>query len=82
MTEFADLANMPEDHRIEIIGNEVMRRPAGKLIGFVVEDYAKARRYCDELKARFPELLVDYSGRGPVRGTWLVRLKRADPKSN
>lgn len=78
MAGFADLADLPEDDRIRIIGETVER--TGGLIGFVVDDDggAKAARYIKKLTERYRVRVVDQLP-GPVKGATLIRVtKRAD----
>jgi len=70
MKGFADLADLPEDERIGIIGEAAM---GGSLIGVVVDDDAKADRYIRKLTERFKVRIVDRST-GPVKGSVLVRV--------
>lgn len=75
MTGFADLAHLPEDKRIEIIGSGA---EDGGIIGFVVETDTKADRYLRKLLARYRVRLIG-RGRGPVEGSVLVRIGPALP---
>jgi hypothetical protein len=54
-TAFADLADLPEDTRIEAIASAA---ESGELVGFVVEDDAKADRYVKKL-VKFAVRIVD-----------------------
>jgi hypothetical protein len=71
---FADLANLPEDDRIAIIGTYAAE---GRIIGFIVEDDEKADRYLTKLVARHRVRLVGRSP-GPVAGSILVRIGPAE----
>lgn len=69
MKAYADLADLPEDDRIAIIAAAAAE---GNVVGFMVEDNAKADRYIEKLKA-YP--LVRFIDRGPgLVGTVLVRV--------
>ncbi len=70
MKAFADLADLPEDERIAIIGQVAS---GGALVGFVVDDDDKADRYIKKLSERFKVRIVD-RGVGPVKNTVLVRV--------
>ena len=76
MTRFQDVADIPEDDRIDIIGKKALE-PENKLTGFVTDDDpGKAERYISKLLARFPQLEVEHKGPGPVPKTILVRVRR------
>jgi hypothetical protein len=76
---FADLADLPEDDRITIIGQAVMD---GNQVAVPVDEegpdgYEKADRYVKKLLERFP--LIEFVGKakGPVKDavTFVVRRK-------
>jgi hypothetical protein len=67
---FTDLTDLPEDERIDIIGRNARD---GAVVGFVVEDDAKADRYVKKLLARHRVRLVS-RGPGPVPNTILVTI--------
>lgn len=76
---YADLADLPEDDRIKIIGEYAM---AGNQVGVPVDEegpdgYAKADRYVKKLLARFPLLEFVSKSKGPVANavTFMVRRK-------
>jgi hypothetical protein len=69
MKAYADLGDLPEDDRIAVIAKTAAH---GHVVGFVVEDDAKADRYITKL-ARYQVRIID-RGAGPVRGTVLVRV--------
>ncbi len=69
MKGYADLADLPEDERIEIIARTAA---AGEIVGFVVDDDPKAERYIRKLR-RFDVRVIDKKA-GPVRGTVMVRV--------
>jgi hypothetical protein len=79
MKAFADLANLPEDQRIEAIGKLTMEGSASSadkpiMNGFIVETPAKAARYIAKLKERFPGIRIIDQTAGPVPDTVLVRV--------
>jgi hypothetical protein len=65
---YADLADLPEDDRIRLIAQTAV----ATVVGFVVEDDAKADRYIEKL-SRYPVRIVG-RGSGPVKGTVMVRV--------
>lgn len=74
MKGFADLADLPEDDRIRIIGE---RAEGGEIVAFIVDDDEKADRYVMKLLAHFK---VNVTQRMPWPGTpgaVLVRVTRA-----
>lgn len=71
MTVHSDLAGGSEDDRITIIGKTATR---GAIVGFIVEDDAKADRYIDKIMTRFTRVHVIDRKPGPVAGTILVRI--------
>jgi hypothetical protein len=77
MKGFADIADFDEDKRIDMIGNATMsgkQSSAEKplIIGFVVEDHAKADRYVKKLKEKFPTIRIIDRFDGPVQNTVTV----------
>ena len=70
MTAYADLADLPEDDRIAIIGKAAEN---GALVGVFVDDDDKADRYVAKLTQRFKVKVVDRKA-GLVAGTVLVRI--------
>lgn len=74
MREFRDVADLPEDERIDIIGRTASRTSG--LVGFIVDDEAKADRYIAKLLAAYPLLRVVDRGPGPVASTVLVRISQ------
>jgi hypothetical protein len=56
MKAFADLADLPEDERIRIIGQTAEQ---GQRVGFFVDDDAKADRYIQKLTSQFRVEVVD-----------------------
>lgn len=69
MKAFADLADLPEDDRIKAIAATAAH---GHVVGFVVEDDAKADRYITKLK-RYNVRVIDRMP-GPVKDTIMVRV--------
>lgn len=75
---YADLASMPEDERIGVIGNVVMERP-GEIIAVVTDsDPGKLERYVNKIVTRFPGIEVVDTLDGPVAETVTVRLKKRE----
>lgn len=70
MTIFADLHDHSEDTRIGIIGRQAM--DYRRVIGFIVEDDAKADRYVGKLEKLFPGITV--IDRTPFQDKVLVRV--------
>lgn len=73
MPVFADLADLEEDKRIEMIGDSVMKTPrtsADKPVmnAFVVDDDAKADRYIKKLQDKFPGIRIIDRSDGPIKG--------------
>lgn len=69
---YADLADIPEDERIEAIGRTAEHRHS---VAFIVEDNEKADRYIAKLTSRF-RVEVTGRGDGPVPGTVFVKIER------
>lgn len=74
MKGFADLADLPEDRRIAIIGRTAA---AGKDIVFVVDDDVTADRYITKLLAAY-RVRVITRGPGPVTAAVFVRIGQAE----
>ena len=55
MKTFADLADLPEDDRIRVIGETA---ESGDRVGFFVDDDAKADRYIRKLTKWYPRVEV------------------------
>jgi hypothetical protein len=72
MTIYIDMFAAKEMDRIDAIGKAAI---GGALVGFVVEDDAKADRYIAALQQRFPTVSVVDRITGPVAGTVLVRVR-------
>lgn len=58
-----DLANLPEDERIDIIGRAA---EAGARVAFIVEDEEKANRYLVKLTSKF-QVQVEKKFDGPLK---------------
>ena len=67
---YADLADLSEDERIAIIGQQA---EGGKRVAFIVEDTAKADRYIRKLLLDF-NVRVEERGNGPVKDTVYVKV--------
>lgn len=71
--QYADLGDLEEDKRIEIIGDAVLR--LGKTVGFVTDaDPGKAARYISKLLGKFPGIVVLGPFNGPVKGTMSIKV--------
>jgi hypothetical protein len=71
MPKFADIANLEEDRRIELIAHRV--KDHRDTVAFIVEDDVKAKRYVDKLTALLPAVKVMWRGNGPL-GTIIVKV--------
>jgi hypothetical protein len=76
---YADLADLPEDDRITVIGQFVME---GAQVDVPVDEegpdgYEKADRYVRKLLERFPLIEFVSKGKGPIKNvvTFVVRRK-------
>jgi hypothetical protein len=70
---YADLGDLDEDSRIEIIGRAVMEQR--KTVAVVTDaDLGKADRYIAKLKAKFPEIVVVARFKGPVKDTVTIKV--------
>jgi hypothetical protein len=78
--KYADLADMPEDDRIAIIGQTA---EGGKRVAFIVEDDAKADRYIEKLTKRF-RVSVAKRLDGPLKGQTvsIIVTARSQAKEN
>lgn len=73
VTRFHDLADSPEDDRIEAIGYKTMHGTG--TVMFVTDDEpGKADRYIEKLQHRFPGIRLVSRGSGPVKGTVWVKV--------
>jgi hypothetical protein len=76
---FMDMAGigMPEDERITLIGQTVIK--SGKRAALLVDDeIGKPGRYMSKLRKQFPELDIMDGGPGPTKGAYtiVVDIKR------
>ena len=70
--QYRDVADLPEDVRIDLIGKTAMR---GKRVAFVTDsDLGKADRYVAKLLAKFPALEILSRGDGPVKDVVYVTV--------
>lgn len=72
---FADLADLPEDERIAIIGKTAA---SGQIVGFFVDDDAKADRYVRKLLAGHKVRIVERAANVLVKGTVFVKVGPAE----
>lgn len=76
--KFADVADLPEDDRIRLIGEYCQKNP-GKLVGVVTDaEPGKLDRYVAKLTARFPKVREVDRFDGPTAGSVTARVT-ADP---
>lgn len=71
---YADVADHPEDKRIDIIGNQAM---TGAVVGFIVESEnngEKGDRYIAKLARKFPKLIVRKRAPGPIDGCEAIQV--------
>lgn len=76
---FADLADLPEDDRIRVIGEYVEAHP-GEIIGVVVDEDrtgAKATRYIAKVTTLYKVRVLD-RGPGPVAHSTLLRFRQRE----
>lgn len=70
---FADIADVDEDKRIDIIGRTVME--SQRTVAFVTDsDPGKADRYIKKLQERFPGIVVVERFDGPVANAVTVKV--------
>lgn len=74
MTSYADLADLPEGRRIAIIGQAA----ESAVVGFFVDDDAKADRYIEKLRARYKVRLIDRKADVLVNNTVFVKIGPAE----
>ena len=83
MTIYRDIADFPEDERIDIIVQQLKDNP-GKKLAFIVDSGAgylgKAERYIAKIKAKLPDVILRGTQDGPVPNTTAVFMtyKRND----
>ncbi len=82
-TPYVDLHRIDENKRIELIGNTAYCKKHGTYpsIAFIVDlegtdGFEKADRYINKLLAKFPELEVQFRGKGPTPGAVTVKVQR------
>lgn len=73
MKAFADLADLPEDDRIRVIGETAEQ---GQRVGFFVDDDAKADRYVEKLTRLYRVQVVDRKRDVLVNHTVFVAVNR------
>jgi len=71
MKGYADLADLPEDERIDIIGRTAA---GGQIVGFFVDDQKKAARYIKKLLANHAIRVLDVKQDAVVKNTVMVRV--------
>lgn len=69
---YSDLHNLPEDDRIELIGQAA---ESGKRTAFMVESEEKASRYIEKLTSRFNVEVVNQFP-GPVENVVTVIIEK------
>jgi hypothetical protein len=74
MEGYADIADLPEDERITIIGRQAER----KIVGFFVDDDEKADRYIDKLIQRFKIRVIERVPNLLVKNTVFVKVGPAE----
>ena len=74
VTEYADLGDLAEDMRIDMIGRAVVEQQ--RSVAFIVDDEpGKAERYIKKLQEKFPnKIRVIARGKGPVAETQFVKV--------
>lgn len=72
MEGYADLADLPEDQRIAIIGRVVTEQL--KTVGFFVDDDEKADRYIEKLTTSFKVRVLERKRDVLVKNTVFVRV--------
>lgn len=83
MPPFADLHKVPEDTRIKLIGETVMKLAPGRTTLICVDDLpGKPERYVKKLTQAFPEVRVLSQGLGPVPGVITITLTRGEHGAN
>ncbi len=72
MTEFTDLAELPEDERIQFLG----RKAQTKIVGVIVESDqpVKIKRYIRKVTERFPGVRLMKKAKGPTRDTVILKF--------
>ena len=70
---FMDLADLPEDDRIQLIGQ---RARTGERVLFFVDDEDKADRYLKKLQEQFPDIVCVARFKGPSDTVGVTVSKR------
>jgi len=73
---YADLGDLSEDQRIQIIGKMVTEKRS--TVAIAVETKAKADRYGKKLMLAFPDLIIRGLHPGLVKNTVLLRVGHKD----
>lgn len=71
MTEYADLGDLPENARVDLIAEAVRQ---GHTVAFIVDDNMKADRYVRKLQDLGLTFTVVARGAGPVKDTIAVKV--------
>lgn len=76
--KYKDLADLPEDDRIVMIGTACMQLELGRTGAFVTDDDPpdKVERYKEKLFAKFPQLEFVRQFNGPAAGMISVIVRR------
>lgn len=70
---YADLHELSEDERIELIGHSVVDH--GRTVGVIVEtDDAKVKRYIEKIERLYPAAKVISHFPGPVAGVTTIKV--------
>lgn len=81
MGEYIDLHSLPEDDRIRLIGESIMRLPAGQVVGITVDDAEKGERYAAKMRAKFPCIdhvaTIELAKQGNLAGVMLLKFQRS-----
>ncbi len=78
---YADLGDLEEDKRIDLIGRYVMNKL--KTAAVVVDDIpGKSDRYISKLRKRFPGIEIVEQGQGPVAKTWVIKVGPPNVENN
>lgn len=73
MEGYADLADMPEDQRIDVIGNMILR--TGKTAAVCTDDEpGKPERYIRKILNKFPTLSIGKTVKGPTPGCVFIQV--------
>ena len=79
MKGYADIADLPEDERITLIGQ---RAETGERVGFFVEDDAKADRYMTKLQTQFQVQEVKRSHGFPANTVLVIVTRLANAQEH